>query len=186
SGRGRSWHITFFPSVKKAIAKSGLQHLSAQPSSSVLAKCDSDREIRSSVDWSESAVYGEHIWFETNVSGDFCYVGEQHCFAKSLQKSVARKKCAACKIVVHTICIEQLEKVSKDSAFFFFFATLLNRGVCPSLLCQPIMSLPSSQLSHRKPQHRREWLDELPHKDPSFRVRPLYTLPCLSSTFTFI
>uniref|UniRef100_A0A8B9H586 Diacylglycerol kinase n=1 Tax=Astyanax mexicanus TaxID=7994 RepID=A0A8B9H586_ASTMX len=120
---------------RKAIAKSGLQHLSAQPSSSVLAKCDSDREIRSSVDWSESAVYGEHIWFETNVSGDFCYVGEQHCFAKSLQKSVARKKCAACKIVVHTICIEQLEK-----------------------------------LSHRKPQHRREWLDELPHKDPSFRI----------------
>ncbi|XP_049327157.1 diacylglycerol kinase zeta isoform X2 [Astyanax mexicanus] len=121
--------------LSKAIAKSGLQHLSAQPSSSVLAKCDSDREIRSSVDWSESAVYGEHIWFETNVSGDFCYVGEQHCFAKSLQKSVARKKCAACKIVVHTICIEQLEK-----------------------------------LSHRKPQHRREWLDELPHKDPSFRI----------------
>ncbi|XP_049327161.1 diacylglycerol kinase zeta isoform X6 [Astyanax mexicanus] len=98
--------------LSKAIAKSGLQHLSAQPSSSVLAKCDSDREIRSSVDWSESAVYGEHIWFETNVSGDFCYVGEQHCFAKSLQKSVARKKCAACKIVVHTICIEQLEKIN--------------------------------------------------------------------------
>uniref|UniRef100_A0A673XMG0 Diacylglycerol kinase n=1 Tax=Salmo trutta TaxID=8032 RepID=A0A673XMG0_SALTR len=57
---------------------------------------------------SENALYGEHIWFETNVSGDFCYVGEQHCF----QKSVARKKCAACKIVVHTICIEQLEKIN--------------------------------------------------------------------------
>ncbi|XP_072527137.1 diacylglycerol kinase zeta isoform X6 [Salminus brasiliensis] len=121
--------------LSKAIAKSGLQHLSAQPSSSVLAKCDSDREIRSTVDWSESAVYGEHIWFETNVSGDFCYVGEQHCYAKTLQKSVARKKCAACKIVVHTICIEQLEK-----------------------------------LSHRKPQPQGEWLDELPHKDPSFRI----------------
>ncbi|XP_036439868.1 diacylglycerol kinase zeta isoform X3 [Colossoma macropomum] len=123
--------------LSKAIAKSGLQHLSSQPSSSVLAKCDSDREIRSTVDWSESAVYGDHIWFETNVSGDFCYVGEQHCYAKTLvcQKSVARKKCAACKIVVHTICIEQLEK-----------------------------------LSHRKPQPQGEWLDELPHKDPSFRI----------------
>uniref|UniRef100_A0AAR2KLE4 Diacylglycerol kinase n=1 Tax=Pygocentrus nattereri TaxID=42514 RepID=A0AAR2KLE4_PYGNA len=98
--------------LSKAIAKSGLQHLSSQPSSSVLAKCDSDREIRSTVDWSESAVYGDHIWFETNVSGDFCYVGEQHCYAKTLQKSVARKKCAACKIVVHTICIEQLEKIN--------------------------------------------------------------------------
>uniref|UniRef100_A0A673XB61 Diacylglycerol kinase n=1 Tax=Salmo trutta TaxID=8032 RepID=A0A673XB61_SALTR len=96
---------------RKAIAKSGLQHLSAQPSASALAKFDPDREIRSSCDWTENALYGEHIWFETNVSGDFCYVGEQHCFAKTLQKSVARKKCAACKIVVHTICIEQLEKL---------------------------------------------------------------------------
>ncbi|XP_038846671.1 diacylglycerol kinase zeta-like isoform X6 [Salvelinus namaycush] len=97
---------------RKAIAKSGLQHLSAQPSASALAKFDPDREIRSSCDWTENALYGEHIWFETNVSGDFCYVGEQHCFAKTLQKSVARKKCAACKIVVHTICIEQLEKIN--------------------------------------------------------------------------
>uniref|UniRef100_A0A672R3H3 Diacylglycerol kinase n=1 Tax=Sinocyclocheilus grahami TaxID=75366 RepID=A0A672R3H3_SINGR len=96
----------------KAIAKSGLQHLSCQPSAAVLAKGETDREIRSTVDWSESALYGEHIWFETNVSGDFCYVGEQHCYAKSLQKSVARKKCAACKIVVHSICIEQLEKIN--------------------------------------------------------------------------
>ncbi|XP_031425406.1 diacylglycerol kinase zeta isoform X4 [Clupea harengus] len=98
--------------LSKAIAKSGLQHLSAQPCASALAKCELDREIRSSVDWSETAVYGEHIWFETNVSGDFCYVGEQHCLAKTLQKSVTRKKCAACKIVVHTICIEQLEKIN--------------------------------------------------------------------------
>ncbi|RXN17308.1 diacylglycerol kinase zeta-like protein [Labeo rohita] len=97
--------------LSKAIAKSGLQHLSCQPSAAVLAKGETDREIRSTVDWSESALYGEHIWFETNVSGDFCYVGEQHCYAKSLQKSVARKKCAACKIVVHSICIEQLEKL---------------------------------------------------------------------------
>uniref|UniRef100_A0A672R2T5 Diacylglycerol kinase n=1 Tax=Sinocyclocheilus grahami TaxID=75366 RepID=A0A672R2T5_SINGR len=97
---------------RKAIAKSGLQHLSCQPSAAVLAKGETDREIRSTVDWSESALYGEHIWFETNVSGDFCYVGEQHCYAKSLQKSVARKKCAACKIVVHSICIEQLEKIN--------------------------------------------------------------------------
>ncbi|XP_053472933.1 diacylglycerol kinase zeta isoform X2 [Ictalurus furcatus] len=121
--------------LSKAIAKSGLQHLPSQPSCSLLAKCDSDREIRSTVDWSESALYGEHIWFETNVSGDFCYVGEQHCYARTLQKSVARKKCAACKIVVHTICIEQLEK-----------------------------------LSHRKSSLEAEWLDELPHKDPSFRI----------------
>lgn len=32
----------------------------------------------------DSAQFGEHIWFETSGSGDFCYVGEQYCFAKSL------------------------------------------------------------------------------------------------------
>ncbi|XP_030650131.1 diacylglycerol kinase zeta isoform X1 [Chanos chanos] len=127
-------HIdTWSAFLSKAIAKSGLQHLPAQPSGSALVKCDLERELRSTVDWSETALYGEHIWFETNVSGDFCYVGEQHCIAKSLQKSVTRKKCAACKIVVHTICIEQLEK-----------------------------------LSDRETQ--AEWLDDLPHKDPSFRI----------------
>ncbi|XP_051994699.1 diacylglycerol kinase zeta-like [Xyrauchen texanus] len=121
--------------LSKAISKSGLQHLSSQPSASVVAKGDKDREIRSTVDWSESALYGEHIWFETNVSGDFCYVGEQHCYAKTLQKSVARKKCAACKIIVHSICIEQLEKL----------------------------------LDWKAPP-QGEGLDELPLKEPSFRI----------------
>ncbi|XP_052416030.1 diacylglycerol kinase zeta isoform X6 [Carassius gibelio] len=121
--------------LSKAISKSGLQHLSCQPSAALLAKGETDREIRSTVDWSESALYGEHIWFETNVSGDFCYVGEQHCYAKSLQKSVARKKCAACKIVVHSICIEQLEKL----------------------------------LDWKTPP-KGEGLDEVPLKDPSFRI----------------
>ncbi|KAJ8402908.1 hypothetical protein AAFF_G00362220 [Aldrovandia affinis] len=97
---------------RKAIAKSGLQHLVTQPSALAVVRSVPDREIRSTVDWSENALYGEHIWFETNVSGDFCYVGEQNCIAKTLQRSVTRKKCAACKIVVHTICIEQLEKIN--------------------------------------------------------------------------
>ncbi|XP_060694730.1 diacylglycerol kinase zeta isoform X2 [Hemiscyllium ocellatum] len=97
---------------RKAIAKSGLQHLVAQPNPNIALRQDSDREVRSTVDWTENAQYGEHIWFETNVSGDFCYAGEQNCVAKLLQKSVSRKKCAACKIVVHTPCIELLEKIS--------------------------------------------------------------------------
>lgn len=32
----------------------------------------------------DNAQYGDHIWFEASVSGDFCYVGEQYCIAKSL------------------------------------------------------------------------------------------------------
>ncbi|XP_039214415.1 diacylglycerol kinase zeta isoform X4 [Crotalus tigris] len=97
---------------KKAIAKSGLQHMVAQPNPTFALRSDSEREIRNSVDWSETAVYGEHIWFETNVSGDFCYVGEQNCVSKMLQKPMSKRKCAACKIVVHTPCIEQLEKIN--------------------------------------------------------------------------
>uniref|UniRef100_A0A665UG48 Diacylglycerol kinase n=1 Tax=Echeneis naucrates TaxID=173247 RepID=A0A665UG48_ECHNA len=96
----------------KAIAKSGLHQLPCQPSTSSLSKTDPEAHIRSTVDWTDSAVYGDHIWFETNASGDYCYVGEQHCIAKALQKSVSRKKCAACKIVAHSICIEQLEKIN--------------------------------------------------------------------------
>ncbi|XP_023365242.1 diacylglycerol kinase zeta isoform X4 [Otolemur garnettii] len=97
--------------LAKAITKSGLPHLAPPPPAPGAPCSESERQIRSTVDWSESATYGEHIWFETNVSGDFCYVGEQYCVAKML-KSVSRRKCAACKIVVHTPCIEQLEKIN--------------------------------------------------------------------------
>uniref|UniRef100_A0A8C3LPL4 Diacylglycerol kinase n=1 Tax=Chrysolophus pictus TaxID=9089 RepID=A0A8C3LPL4_CHRPC len=55
----------------------------------------------------ENAVNGEHLWLETNVSGDLCYLGEESC-----QKSALRRKCAACKIVVHNACMEQLEKIN--------------------------------------------------------------------------
>uniref|UniRef100_A0A672MA17 Diacylglycerol kinase n=1 Tax=Sinocyclocheilus grahami TaxID=75366 RepID=A0A672MA17_SINGR len=58
----------------------------------------------------ENAQFGQHVWFETSPSGDFCYVGETYCFAKSLQKSLPRHKCASCKIAVHTVCMDQLEK----------------------------------------------------------------------------
>ncbi|XP_075401923.1 diacylglycerol kinase zeta isoform X6 [Tenrec ecaudatus] len=98
--------------LAKAVSKSGLQHLAPPPPApGALCGSEAERQIRSTVDWSESAAYGEHIWFDTNVSGDFCYVGEQYCVAKML-KSVSRRKCAACKIVVHTPCIEQLEKIN--------------------------------------------------------------------------
>ncbi|XP_070786458.1 diacylglycerol kinase zeta-like isoform X2 [Enoplosus armatus] len=96
----------------KAIAKSGLHHLPSQPSTSSLNRADPEANICSTVDWTDSALYGDHIWFETNVSGDYCYVGEQHCIARALQKSASRRKCAACKIVAHAICIEQLEKIN--------------------------------------------------------------------------
>ncbi|CAB1323598.1 unnamed protein product, partial [Coregonus sp. 'balchen'] len=66
----------------KAIAKSGLQHLAAQPSAP--GKTDPLRENCNTVDWSDNAQFGDHIWFETSVSGDVCYVGEQYCITKTM------------------------------------------------------------------------------------------------------
>ncbi|XP_037834194.1 diacylglycerol kinase zeta isoform X5 [Kryptolebias marmoratus] len=94
---------------RKAVAKSSLQHV--QPNVSTSGPTDS-LQPSSTVDWTENAPYGEHIWFEASVSGDFCYVGEQFCVARSLQKSAARMKCAGCKISVHVVCMEQLEKIN--------------------------------------------------------------------------
>ncbi|XP_045526883.1 eye-specific diacylglycerol kinase isoform X3 [Pieris brassicae] len=61
------------------------------------------RVLRSTPDWSEAAVSGEHLWQPTSVSGDCCYVGDSEC-----QKHGARMKCSACKIVAHTACIDIL------------------------------------------------------------------------------
>uniref|UniRef100_A0A8C7MR32 Diacylglycerol kinase n=1 Tax=Oncorhynchus kisutch TaxID=8019 RepID=A0A8C7MR32_ONCKI len=60
---------------------------------------------------SETAVNGEHLWLETSCSGELCYLGEDTCVLKTA-KSAPRRKCAACKIVVHTACIEQLDKIN--------------------------------------------------------------------------
>eukprot|EP00079_Xenopus_tropicalis_P034310 XP_017948081.1 PREDICTED: diacylglycerol kinase iota [Xenopus tropicalis] len=91
----------------KAISRSGLQHLAPAhcPVSNGPAK-----ELRMTLDWTENAINGEHLWQETNVSGDLCYLGEENCQVK-FAKSAIRRKCAACKIVVHTACMEQLDKV---------------------------------------------------------------------------
>ncbi|XP_033980001.1 diacylglycerol kinase zeta isoform X2 [Trematomus bernacchii] len=112
--------------LTKAIAKSGLHTLPCQPSTSSLTRTDSEAHIRSTLDWTEAAQYGDHIWYETNASGDYCYVGEQHCIARALQKSVSRRKCAACKIVAHTICIEQLEKFPTSRAILLDATLPLN------------------------------------------------------------
>ncbi|XP_063761933.1 diacylglycerol kinase zeta isoform X6 [Eleginops maclovinus] len=95
---------------KKALVKTGLP-LEA-PDEAAPGNSDALKEPSSTVDWSENALFGDHIWFETSGSGDFCYVGEQYCIAKSLQKSVSRKKCAGCKISVHSLCMEQLGKIN--------------------------------------------------------------------------
>uniref|UniRef100_A0A673MIL0 Diacylglycerol kinase n=1 Tax=Sinocyclocheilus rhinocerous TaxID=307959 RepID=A0A673MIL0_9TELE len=106
------FNVTVIVFVRKAIAKAGVQDNAAQSGAIIPAKCEPNKEICSTVDWTENAQFGQHVWFETSPSGDFCYVGETYCFAKSLQKSLPRHKCASCKIAVHTVCMDQLEKIN--------------------------------------------------------------------------
>ncbi|XP_049937407.1 eye-specific diacylglycerol kinase isoform X4 [Schistocerca serialis cubense] len=63
----------------------------------------SERVLRSTPDWGEGALNGDHLWVPTSASGDFCYVGDADC-----SKHGPRMKCAACKIIAHTSCIATL------------------------------------------------------------------------------
>lgn len=58
-------------------------------------------------DWTETAVNGCHLWIDTDTSGTSCYLTE----CESL-KSGPRKKCSACKIIVHAKCIDQLHRIN--------------------------------------------------------------------------
>ncbi|KAG9339086.1 hypothetical protein JZ751_024115 [Albula glossodonta] len=139
---------------RKAISRSGLQHLAPIQTPLPALSNGPTKELRTTVDWSlcargdvdgreggcergmvvvvvvlcggegrrssnatrahflnENAVNGDHLWLETNCSGDLCYLGEETCLVK-IAKSAPRRKCAACKIVVHTACMEQLDKIN--------------------------------------------------------------------------
>ncbi|XP_028809926.1 diacylglycerol kinase iota isoform X2 [Denticeps clupeoides] len=97
-------------SYRKAISRSGLQHLAPVQSPLPSLNNGPTKDMRTTVDWTENAVNGDHLWLETNCSGDLCYLGEETCVVKIA--SATRRKCAACKIVVHTACIEQLDKIN--------------------------------------------------------------------------
>uniref|UniRef100_A0A7N6BLI9 Diacylglycerol kinase n=1 Tax=Anabas testudineus TaxID=64144 RepID=A0A7N6BLI9_ANATE len=103
--------VLFLFIFRKAISRSGLQHLGPPQPSLPPASNGPSKELRTCVDWTENAVNGDHLWMETSCSGELCYLGEDACLLKTA-KSAPRRKCAACKIVVHTGCIEQLEKIN--------------------------------------------------------------------------
>uniref|UniRef100_A0A3P9QHZ3 Diacylglycerol kinase n=1 Tax=Poecilia reticulata TaxID=8081 RepID=A0A3P9QHZ3_POERE len=98
-------------SYRKAISRSGLHYLGPPHPSLPPASNGPNKDLRSCVDWTENAGNGDHLWTETSCSGELCYLGEDACLLKTA-KSAPRRKCAACKIVVHTGCIEQLEKIN--------------------------------------------------------------------------
>ncbi|XP_076260554.1 retinal degeneration A isoform X2 [Rhynchophorus ferrugineus] len=62
-----------------------------------------ERQLRSTPDWGEIAINGDHLWVPTSVSGDFCYVGDTDC-----TKHGPRMKCSACNVISHQNCIPVL------------------------------------------------------------------------------
>ncbi|XP_024140621.1 diacylglycerol kinase iota isoform X3 [Oryzias melastigma] len=98
-------------SYRKAISRSGLHYLGPPQPSLPPASNGPLKDLRTCVDWTENAVNGDHLWMETSCSGELCYLGEDACLLKTA-KSAPRRKCAACKIVVHSGCMEQLEKIN--------------------------------------------------------------------------
>ncbi|KAJ3612175.1 hypothetical protein NHX12_020452, partial [Muraenolepis orangiensis] len=72
-----------YMSRRKAISRSGLQHLGPLPSSHTPSNNGPATELRTAVDWTENAVNGDHLWLETSCSGDLCYLGEDTCLLKT-------------------------------------------------------------------------------------------------------
>ncbi|XP_043268034.1 eye-specific diacylglycerol kinase isoform X2 [Venturia canescens] len=66
------------------------------------------REPRSTPDWGNDALNGEHLWVPTAASGDFCYMND-------CSKHGPRVKCAACRVVAHLLCAGSLSFECKPS-----------------------------------------------------------------------
>ncbi|XP_069978363.1 diacylglycerol kinase zeta isoform X14 [Penaeus vannamei] len=81
------------------------EHLRKAINSEVEIQCENGerRVLRSTCDWAEGAINGDHLWCPTSASGDLCYVGDDYCC-----KTGPRMKCSACKIISHTGCIAAL------------------------------------------------------------------------------
>lgn len=94
----------------------------------------------------EAAVYGEHIWFETNVSGDFCYVGEQNCMAKLLVSHLGPPASPA--KATNPAVLSPYGETTEAALLLLLgdmqgSGELLRPGLCPSCLCMPEGQVPS-------------------------------------------
>lgn len=88
----------------------------------------------------EAAVYGEHIWFETSVSGDFCYVGEQNCMAKLLVSHLGPPDSPA--MATNPAVLSPCGETAEPTLLLLLLlghmqgsGELPRQGLCPSYLC---------------------------------------------------
>ncbi|VVC42151.1 Hypothetical protein CINCED_3A014096 [Cinara cedri] len=64
-------------------------------------------------DWTEEAANDDHLWSVTSHNVDFCYIGESEC-----SKHGVRLKCSACRIIVHSECLNNLPEAAKCKSSF--------------------------------------------------------------------
>uniref|UniRef100_A0A8C4HYV9 Diacylglycerol kinase n=1 Tax=Dicentrarchus labrax TaxID=13489 RepID=A0A8C4HYV9_DICLA len=97
-----SWFV-----CRKAISRSGLQHLGPPQPSLPPVSNGPNKDLRTFVDWTVRHAH--------TLNACLLCVSPLSVLCVSVfsfKKSAPRRKCAACKIVVHTGCIEQLEKIN--------------------------------------------------------------------------
>uniref|UniRef100_A0A3B4WZ69 Diacylglycerol kinase n=1 Tax=Seriola lalandi dorsalis TaxID=1841481 RepID=A0A3B4WZ69_SERLL len=94
-------------SYRKAISRSGLQHLGPPQSSLPPASNGPNKELRTCVDWTENAVNGDHLWMETSCSGELCYLGEDTCLLKTAVSGVHTDRSCVC------VCVCVCERFSE-------------------------------------------------------------------------
>uniref|UniRef100_A0A3B4GZR4 Uncharacterized protein n=1 Tax=Pundamilia nyererei TaxID=303518 RepID=A0A3B4GZR4_9CICH len=110
--------VCFLPFLRKAISRSGLHYLGPPQPSLPPASNGPTKELRTCVDWT---VRNAHcvLTLLALVSFAVCCVWilcVLLCPLYSLfKKSAPRRKCAACKIVVHTGCMERACRSSQIS-----------------------------------------------------------------------
>jgi hypothetical protein len=51
-----------------------------------------ERQLRSTPDWGEGAINGDHLWVPTSASGDLCYVGDSECQVRIANYDSVRKE----------------------------------------------------------------------------------------------
>ncbi|XP_025099384.1 diacylglycerol kinase zeta-like isoform X5 [Pomacea canaliculata] len=90
---------------RKAIAKSNFSHTTYLHPQHAEYPGYKKPDVKSLIDWTDQAANSDHLWVETNASGDYCYAMDLDC-----KKTGPRKKCIACKIVAHTACLPLLEQ----------------------------------------------------------------------------
>nr|CAH0110723.1 unnamed protein product [Daphnia galeata] len=74
-------HLQYFESDFEVLLESEKKN---NPGEVVIQSENGERRVlRSTPDWTEEAINGDHLWMPTSASGDLCHVLDQDCTGKA-------------------------------------------------------------------------------------------------------